>query len=389
MSDTAVQPEQAKSDSTILSACDRQLPWLAGLVLCTLLTLFLLNVSLGQSWGVSSARPTGGGPTAPAAGAQIGDRVWLDTNGNGIQDPAEVGMAGITVTLHLSGTGAITTTLTDVSGIYTFTHVLTGTYSLEFARPSGYVFSPPNQGDDETLDSDVNPITGFTPDFQVSEGVVADTWDAGLMVRIVPAKFYLPIVLRTIELPVLSNGDFERQAQGWRLINQGLPSSVIGQSTDLAVPLGRYSALLGRPDYPCNASGVPLGYAAVEQTYSVPRVSRSVVLRFKYIVWSQDASTLDAYDRFEVYVTPQDGAATQVFADGNMVSQGLGCNVWRRVPGPENPRNGQTAGWAEATVDLSPYKGQTVTFSFRNYSRYDGWYNTYTYLDDVRVVFGN
>ena len=60
-----------------------------------------------------------------------------------------------------------------------------------------------------------------------------------------------------------------------------------------------------------------------------------------------------------------------------------------KTSGPENPRNGQTTGWAEAVVNLDSYKGQTVTFSFRNYSRYDGWYNTYTYLDDVRVVFGN
>ena len=31
--------------------------------------------------------------------ASIGDRVWLDANGNGVQDAGESGMAGVTVEL--------------------------------------------------------------------------------------------------------------------------------------------------------------------------------------------------------------------------------------------------------------------------------------------------
>jgi len=322
-------------------------------------------------------------------GAQIGDRVWLDANRNGIQDTGEVGLPDITVTLHRSGTGVVTSATTDVAGVYTFTNVVGGAYAVEFERPTGYVFSPQNEGDNDALDSDADPVTGLAPYFEVADGAVDDTWDAGLMPRVVADKVYFPIVMRTLIPPLLVNGGFEQQGQGWNLINQGLPASIVGQSNDPSVPLGTYSALLGRVDYPCNASGVPLGHAAVEQTYAVPQSSQQVTLRFKYIVLSQDASTSGQYDRFEVFVTPQGGAASLVFSDGNMVNQGLGCNVWRRVPGPENPRNGQTTGWAEAVVNLDSYKGQTVTFSFRNYSRYDGWYNTYTYLDDVRVVFGN
>lgn len=375
--------------ASIPNATRRPLYWIASMVFSGLLALLLLSMGVSESFSAGSSSQTGEMGAATVDGAEIGNRVWLDANRNGIQDSGEAGMAGITVTLHLSGTGVITATTTDAAGIYTFTNVISGTYAVEFERPTGFVFSPQNEGGDDALNSDADPVTGLTPYFELADDAVDDTWDAGLMPRIRSDRVYFPVALRTLIPPVLINGGFEQQGQGWSLRNQGLPASIAGQSNDPSVPLGTYSALLGRVDYPCNASGVPLGHAAVEQSYAVPLSSQHVTLRFKYIVWSQDASTSAQYDRFEVFVTPQNGAANLVFSDGNMVNQGLGCNVWRRVPGPQNPRNGQTTGWAEKVVDLDPYKGQTVTFSFRNYSRYDGWYNTYTYLDDVQVVFGN
>lgn len=375
--------------ASVPNATTRPLYWIAGMVFSGLLALLLLSVGTRETFSASLPSQTGDLGLATVDGTQIGDRVWLDANRNGIQDSSEAGMAGITVTLHLSGTGVVTATPTDAAGIYTFTHVISGTYAVEFERPAGYVFSPQNEGGNDALDSDVDPVTGLTPYFEVAGGAGDDTWDAGLMPRVVPDKVHFPIAMRTLIAPLLVNGGFEDQDLGWNLINQGLPASIVDQSNDPSVPRGTYSALLGRADYPCSATGVPLGHTAVEQSYAVPQSSQHVTLRFKYIVWSQDASTSGQYDRFEVFVAPQGGAASLVFSDGNMVNQGLGCNVWRRVPGPENPRNGQTTGWAEAVVNLDSHKGQTVTFSFRNYSRYDGWYNTYTYLDDVRVVFGN
>jgi hypothetical protein len=106
---------------------------------------------------------------------------------------------------------------------------------------------------------------------------------------------------------------------------------------------------------------------------------RNVLLFFNYVIYSQDASTNPSYDRFEVYVNN-----TLQFSDGNMITTGLNCR-WFRVPGIENPRNGQINGWATGMIDLNPYRGTTVTVSFRNYNRLDGWYNTYTYLDNVHI----
>ena len=76
----------------------------------------------GDSSAVSFGKAAGlGGLTALCTSApiEIGNRVWSDTNGNGIQDPGEAGIAGVTVRL-LSGTTVIASALTDGNGEYYF-----------------------------------------------------------------------------------------------------------------------------------------------------------------------------------------------------------------------------------------------------------------------------
>ena len=51
---------------------------------------------------------------------EIGNRVWDDTNGNGVQDPGEPGLANIDVTLFSSGAGINVTVQTDGNGNYLF-----------------------------------------------------------------------------------------------------------------------------------------------------------------------------------------------------------------------------------------------------------------------------
>lgn len=51
---------------------------------------------------------------------EIGDYVWLDGNGNGIQDGGETPLAGVTVMLLDSGGATIATTVTAADGSYTF-----------------------------------------------------------------------------------------------------------------------------------------------------------------------------------------------------------------------------------------------------------------------------
>ncbi|MEI7900714.1 MAG: SdrD B-like domain-containing protein, partial [bacterium] len=70
----------------------------------------------------------------------IGETVWIDTNGNGVRDAAELGIANIG--LVLSNATTTVTNRTDVNGYYSFQGVADGTYSIRVATndvsfPSG------------------------------------------------------------------------------------------------------------------------------------------------------------------------------------------------------------------------------------------------------------
>ncbi|HRJ41566.1 MAG TPA: SdrD B-like domain-containing protein, partial [Caldilineaceae bacterium] len=110
----------------------------------------------------------------------IGDRVWHDTNANGIQDGGEIGQSGATVQLFLNGNPtAVATTSTDSSGIYTFTNLAPGSYTVTFQAPGGYAFSPQGQGGDPALDSNPN-AGGQTGTIVLTSGQTDITIDAGV-----------------------------------------------------------------------------------------------------------------------------------------------------------------------------------------------------------------
>lgn len=55
-----------------------------------------------------------------SAPVEIGNRVWIDTNANGIQDPGESPVQGITVRLYNASNTLVGTAITDASGEYYF-----------------------------------------------------------------------------------------------------------------------------------------------------------------------------------------------------------------------------------------------------------------------------
>lgn len=111
--------------------------------------------------------------------ASLGDKVWNDLDQDGIQDPNELGISGVTVTLYDNSGNPIATTVTDANGNYYFSNLTPGTYSVGFSLPIGYVFSPQDNGGDGT-DSDVNPSTGMTSQVTLSAGQNNMTVDAGM-----------------------------------------------------------------------------------------------------------------------------------------------------------------------------------------------------------------
>jgi uncharacterized repeat protein (TIGR01451 family) len=122
----------------------------------------------------------------------IGNYVWKDLNGDGIQQGNEPVVPG--VRSALSGTDrrgeaprSIAAT-TDANGIYQFTDLVsTGANNFEVtfdptSLPSGYVFTDRRVANTTTgLDSDADRVTGKTGPITLKPGAIDQTWDAGIV----------------------------------------------------------------------------------------------------------------------------------------------------------------------------------------------------------------
>ncbi|MDN3020282.1 SdrD B-like domain-containing protein, partial [Streptomyces sp. S.PB5] len=113
---------------------------------------------------------------------RLGDFVWYDTNGNGIQDADEKPVSGVTVNLVDPATGdVIKSTTTDDQGKYLFDQLPDGSYKVCFVKPEGYDWTKQNAGA-EGDDSVVDPTTGCTDPVTLGPDKREDlTLDAGLV----------------------------------------------------------------------------------------------------------------------------------------------------------------------------------------------------------------
>lgn len=102
---------------------------------------------------------------------QAGDRIFQDTNNNGIQDPTETGIANVTLGLFRNGT-QVTTATTDTNGVYAFNNLDPNTtYEIRISTTqtalTGRTLSTANQGTNDGVDSDAvtsgsNAVITFT-----------------------------------------------------------------------------------------------------------------------------------------------------------------------------------------------------------------------------------
>ncbi len=129
----------------------------------TLTTSGSYDVSLGEGED-NLDNDFGFQPATPETGS-IGDTVFEDTNGNGVQDADEPGISGVTVTLTDADGNTMTAT-TDENGNYLFDDLPAGDYTVEVgAGPDGSTLTTSGSFDvslgegEDNLDNDF----GFQP----------------------------------------------------------------------------------------------------------------------------------------------------------------------------------------------------------------------------------
>lgn len=173
----------------------------------------------------------GGGGTGPAS---VGDRVWNDTNGNGIQDTGEDGLAGVWINLQDENGNSIVWTVAQGNGYYSFEDLDPGIYRIKFANPGGFIPSPKGAGTDQTKDSDIDFLSGTTDNFVLSPGENNIDIDAGF-------KPNSNVVSPLTDLLIINEPNESKTQNNIRLSDMKQTNYGINQKSQLAQPLIKYS----------------------------------------------------------------------------------------------------------------------------------------------------
>jgi LPXTG-site transpeptidase (sortase) family protein len=110
---------------------------------------------------------TGGNPST-IRGTVYDDNI----NGDGIRDPGEPGINGVTIDLLNDSGGVIATTTTAFDGTYSFPGLAAGIYSVRETDPAGYMSTTPNQVD--VILSDASEAVVDFGDESISSALFAD-----------------------------------------------------------------------------------------------------------------------------------------------------------------------------------------------------------------------
>lgn len=178
---------------------------------------------------------------APGTG-QLGDRVWVDADGDGAQESGEPGLGGVPVQLSAcdddarlscDGWRLVAETQTDNTGRYAFAQLAPDRYRLTFALPAGYQFTRPDAADDAS-DSDILPGRDWIGPVAVGWDQRDDSRDAGL-------------------LPAL--GDASVRIDGPREVLQGQPADYTVTVTGGTAPMPNVPLSVALPVGALSASG--------------------------------------------------------------------------------------------------------------------------------------
>ena len=136
--------------------------------------------SAGKAAGLGDVEPL-----CDLAPIEVGNRIWADTDRDGIQDAGEAGLANITLTLY-QGSTLVATMTTDAAGNYKFTDLLPNTtYQISIALKQTNLNSAPlsnkDIGSNDLVDSDMSRsgVIGFINFTTNSYGMNNHSFDIG------------------------------------------------------------------------------------------------------------------------------------------------------------------------------------------------------------------
>ncbi|RMD76401.1 MAG: hypothetical protein D6818_00295, partial [Bacteroidetes bacterium] len=112
--------------------------------------------------------------STPSNHGTIGDFVWYDADGDGVQDAGEAGLANVIVELYDANNHLLATDTTDAQGLYSFPDVMSGDYEVRIRTstlPAGYIQT-------YDLDGTLDHSSGV---FTLADGQVKDDVDFGYM----------------------------------------------------------------------------------------------------------------------------------------------------------------------------------------------------------------
>ena len=93
--------------------------------------------------------------------ASISGKVYVDTNGDCMQDPGEPNLAGVTIQLYNSIDQLVGTTVTDTAGNYSFKNLPPGVYKVREVQPAGYYQGGNNVGSAGGTAIDIDTLGGI------------------------------------------------------------------------------------------------------------------------------------------------------------------------------------------------------------------------------------
>jgi large repetitive protein len=284
--------------------------------------------------------------SAPAGTASLGDKVWIDNNNNGIQDGGDTAAVGVSAALYdATGTNPVgPTTVTDAAGMYGFTGLNAGTYTVKFGKLSGYTYTTQNAAaGTDANDSDANTTSGISDPVTIALGENNPTVDAGLVLI---AGGTTASIGDTVWLDSNVNGVQDAGENSFSgvqvLLVDTVTGAILSTTTDITgkynfanLPAGTYRVTFAKPT----------GYA-----FTTPNSGSDI---------SRD-SDADPTTGTTALITVGAGSQNDTIDAGLYLPASIGDQVWIDANGNGVQDAAETAGLAGVTVTLYDATGAAL-----------------------------